>query len=132
MVKVIGDHVLGANEGDGDAAALLLLARVVIGEIHMLGCRSVHRIVGHSDASFAVAEQVSMGHTNWVSPRSPLLSFSHFSASLAALTAAQYTIILAMVGAGGDVYVAVQLRVPRNGQPSKKKVQASVLFMHMI
>ena len=83
MVRAaVGDHVeLGANEGDSDGATLLLLARLVIGEVHVLGGRSLHRVVGHSDAALAVAEQVDEAHANWVRPRPrSVMYFSHFLA----------------------------------------------------
>ena len=52
----ICSHVLGAHVRDRDDTQLLLLARIMIGEVDVLGRRALDRIVGHGDAPLAVAE----------------------------------------------------------------------------
>ena len=105
FVRAILNNILlvhGGDESDSDGSALLLFARVVIGEVHVLGGRSLHRVVGHSDSALVVDEQVdgalklgeaALGHVLF-----PLLCLFGGLGSGA---------VLAMVSASGDVAVAL-------------------------
>ena len=63
----ISAHVLGADVADVDGAALLLLARVVVGKVDVLRSRALHRVAGHGDAALAVAEEIDRALRTWCS-----------------------------------------------------------------
>ena len=54
------------DAADVDGAALLLLARVVVGKIDVLRGRALYRVVGHGDTAFAVAEKINWAHEHIV------------------------------------------------------------------
>ena len=55
----VGDHILCRNVGDCNCAVLLLFTCIVVSQVDVLGGGAMSRIVGHSNSTLAVGEQVN-------------------------------------------------------------------------
>ena len=110
----ISNHVLGADIGDGNGAALLHLARVVVSQIDVLAGCAVDGIVRHGDSALAIAEKIDGSGK----ARVPDFTAEHL-VPLSFLSGLSRTAVFAVIGAGSDI--AVQLAVPADRAASKKK-----------